>query len=620
MSRLTHYVYLAILCLLACTLYYIFIINTAHVEVEMEVTERTDFKIYWAEKDQPYSEKHMSVAIARPGRILYSFFLRDLKNIARLRIDTHKYAGEATLKNLAIKQEGYSTITLSDRDDFSKLVPLAQVENFRVTDDGLWLRSTGEDPNFELLVAPKYTGIDSGWLLIRFGVIVFFVLLICRGVSYLTHDFLFVPVFLTGVWVLIIVMAGISDRNVHPDEYVHLYATSYYDDHWLPPLLEDESILDSYSVYGLSRLNNEEVYYLFAGKFHKLLESFKIHEYFSLRLFNIFLFGLILLYTITSRHARMVAIPFLLSAQIWYLFSYCGSDAFALFITFLVGCELANPTSLLNRFLKGDRGLFLPGLLILGVLFGCLFLLKRNYYPFIAFFYLCLGAQLLFNTPSSVELKIGLKRLSVVTITGLLFFGMHLAEGYVVNGFDRNARIAELREELALPEYKPSTELENKHNSLYQKARGISLMEMVGPNRWFEKSFQSSFGVFGYFTISAPQVYYDLVRWAGTGLLAFVFCSIFLRGGLINSTIAFSLLILSSALIAVSLYHSWTVDFQAQGRYLFPIAGMLGILYARTHKVIHQPFLIFGVSIMYLLGVYAFIFQGLMRIPKVVFH
>lgn len=618
MSRPGRYVYSAILCLLACTLYYSFFVNTAHVEVEMEVAERTDFKIYWAEKDQPYSEKNVSVVTAHPGRSHYSFFLRDIENIDRLRIDTHNYAGEVTLKYLAIAQEGYRAIVFPDSHDFGELVPLAQIEDYMVTDDGLWLRSAGEDPNFELLVIPEYIGIDLSWLVIRFGVIVFFVLLICWGISCLARDFLFVPVFLTGVWVLIIVMAGISDRNEHPDEYVHLYAASYYDDHWLPPVLEDKAIRNSYSVYGISRLNNGEIYYLFAGKFHKLLESFRIPEYFSLRIFNIFLFGLILLYTIKNSYARMVAIPFLLSSQIWYLFSYCSSDAFSLFITFLVGCELVIPASLLNRFLKGDRGRFFPGLLLLGVLFGCLFLLKRNYYPFIAFFYLCLGAQLLFNTPTPLEKKAGFKRLAVVTITGLLFFGLHLAEGYLVNGFDRNTRIAELREKLADPMYKPSRELDKKYHTLYKKERGTTLVDMVTVDRWFEKSFRSSFGVFGYFTISAPQTYYDLVRWTGVGLLLFVFGSIFLRGGLVNSTFAFSLLVLSGALIAASFYHSWTKDFQAQGRYLLPIVPMLGILYARTHKIIYKPLLILGVSGMYLLGIYSFIFQALLRIPKVV--
>jgi len=619
MSRPAHYVFPAILSLLACILYYVFFINTAYVEVELAVAKRTNFKIYWAEKDKPYSEKHMSVVTAHPRRTHYSFFLTDIKNIARLRIDTHSYAGEATLRHLTVEQEGYAVLTLSDGQKFDKLVPLSQIEDFRVTDDGLWLRSAGGDPNFELVVIPEYLGMDPGWLLIRFGVIIFLVILIYRFTSCLARDFLFVPVLLTGVWVLIIVMAATSKRNVHPDEYVHLYASSYYDDHWLAPALDDESVIDSYSVYGVSRLNNGEVYYLFSGKFHKLLESLRIPEYFSLRMFNICLFGLILLYTIKNKYARMVAVPFLLSSQIWYVFSYCDSDAFALFISFCVSCELVNPESLFNRFLTGDRRRLLPGIVVLGFLFGCLFLLKKNYYPFIAFVYLFLGIQLFFNTSSLAERQTGLKRLTTITIIGLLLFGLHLVEGYVVNGFDRNTKIAELREELARPSYKPSTELHKKDISLKRKARGTTLVEMVTVERWFERSFESSFGVFGYSSISASRTYYDLVRWTGVGLLFFVFGSIFFRGGITSSSLAFALVVLSGALIAASFYHSWTVDFQGQGRYLFPIIPMLGILYACTYRVIHRQILFFGVCAMYFLGMHSFVFQALIRIPKVVF-
>ncbi len=620
MDRWIHYLYTAVACLLACIVYYNFAINKAYVEFELEVTEKADFKIYWAEKGQVYSEKHMSVVVTRPGRIQYSFFLTNIRDISRLRVDTHNYAGEATLRSLSVEQAGYAPIKLSDSRSFRRLAPLAQIEDFRAADDGLWLRSTGEDPNFELLINPDFVGISPGWLLFRFAVVILFVIPVCLAVSYLARDYLFVPVFLSGVLVLIIVMAGISERNAHPDEYVHLQATSYYEDHWLPPLFGDDSVRDSYSVYGVSRLNNGEVYYLFSGKFHGLLESFKIPEYFSMRMFNICLFGLILLSTIKNHYARMVAIPFLLSPQIWYVFSYCSSDAFALFVTFLAGCQLVNPASCFSRFLKGGSQQFISGLLVMGFLLGCLFLLKMNYYPFIAFFYFCLGIQLFFNIVSREDRNFALRRLAAVTAVGILFCGLRLGADYMVNGFDLDSKFREAQEQFADPKYKPSTELHEKYGTLLRKDRGDTLRDLVTRDHWFEKSFQSGFGVFGYFTISASQIYYDMVRWTSVGLLVFVFGSIFIRGGLVNSTVAFSVLVVFGLLIAASLHRSWTWDFQSQGRYLFPIVPIFGILYARTYRVIYQPLLILGVSSMYFLGMYVFIFEALVRIPKVVFH
>ncbi len=610
---------ISILCLLAMGLYYLFFIKTAHVEIDLVVEKKTDFKIYWAKAGQPYSEEHMSVVIASPGRNHYSFFLTDIENLARLRIDTHRYQGEATLRRLEIEQEGFDPYVFADPSDFRQLVPLAQIERYTIDKNGLKVVSTGEDPNFELRIHPVYRGISYFSVAVRFLVIGFFVFLVCQAGTHLSRNYLFVPLFLFGALMLIITMAGLSERNVHPDEYVHLYATQYYDNHWLPPHLEDESVRQTYSVYGVSRLNNGEVYYFFSGKFHKLLEGFRIPEYFSLRVFNVLLFGLIFLYTVRSRCARLMAIPFLLSPQIWYVFSYCDSDAFALFVTFLAGCEIISPSSFLRRFLEKRNCPYICGLVILGSLLGCLFLLKKNYYPFIAFFYLCLGTQLFF-TLSLEKRKTAMKRLLAISVVGLTLFSLRVGTDYAVNGIDRNEKIRVLREELARPWYKPSTELHKKHVSLYRRARGTTLKEMVTVERWFERSFQSAFGVFGYFTISAPLPYYDLVRWTGGALFIFVFGSIFLRGGIVESGFAISVIGFSAALIAVSLYHSWTVDFQAQGRYLFPIIPMLGILYARTYRVIYQPVLVLGVTCMYMLSVYAFIFEALLRIPKVVFH
>lgn len=610
-----------LLCLVSCCLYYVFFVNNGFVEVTLDVSKKTDFKIYWAESGKQYSEKNMAEATATPERKNYTFFLTDIRNIERLRVDTHSYEGEATLKRLQIEQDGYAPLVLSNSEGFDQLVPLAQIEEYKVSEDGLWVKSTDDDPNFEWLIFPQYQGLDYIPLVLTFASIILFVWFVVRFARPLAKDLRFVPFLLFGVWILIIVMAAISNRNVHPDEYVHMAATSYYQDNWLPPALESEEIRGTYSVYGVSRLNNGEVYYLFAGKFERLIEAFRLSEVLALRMFNVFLFGVILLYTIAVKHARMVALPFLISPQIWYVFSYCGSDAFALFVAFLAGCQLIHPDSLLHRYLKGDEWKkTLLGAISLSILLGVLFLLKKNYYPFIAFFYLCLGVKFFIKKEFFWNQKEALGRLLFITLAGLLVFGLRVGADYMVNGSDRQLKIEALQEELADEWYKPSTELHKKHVSMYRKARGTTLKELVEIDLWFEKSFRSSFGVFGYFTISESTKYYDLVRWVGVGVLSFFIGSIFLRGGLVSSGVALSALAFSSALIGVSLYHSWAIDFQAQGRYLFPIVPMLGIVYGWCYTAVNQWFLTLGVTIMYFLGLYAFIFEALMRIPKVVFH
>jgi hypothetical protein len=618
-SQWNFFVFPLFVCLLACGLYFYFFVNRAYVAIELEVDQKTDFKIYWADKGELYAEENMSKVRATPTRTHYHFFLTNIGQVTRLRIDTHAYKGKATLKSIRIQQEGWAPIAIATHEDFNRLVPLAQIEEYDVDQTGLHVTSTDKDPNFELLVTPQYHGRDVGWLLTRFTAICFVFLLLFKYAAPLAKDLSFVPLFLFGVWLLIIAMAGISQRNVHPDEYVHMDAASYYQDHWLPPLIEDPAIRKTYSVYGVSRLNNGEVYYLLAGKFKSLFDGFQISDTFSLRAFNILLFGIILLLSIKDRYARMVALPLLISPQIWYIFSYCNSDAFGLFCSFLAGYQVINPSSHLHRYLQNTGWKSrITSTLLLSLLIGMLLLLKKNYYPFIVFFYLCLGAQLFTNKEFLEKRKSVLIRLVMITLAGLLIFGLRIGADYMVNGAHRHENLSRIQEELATPWYKPSTELHKKHVSLYLKERGTLLGEIIERDRWFEKSFQTGFGVYGYFTITASYTYYDLVRWTGAGVLFFMLGSVFLRGGFIGSALALSAIGLSAALIGVSVYQSWTVDFQAQGRYLFPIIPMLGLLYAANYHTINNTLLALGVTSMYLLGIYSFIFQGLLYIPKII--
>ena len=600
-------------CFLACALYFHFLVNTASVEVELTVAQKTDFKIYWAGTGELYSEKNVAAVIATPERKHYSVFLTDIGKVARLRIDTHSYTGEATLKELVIRQEGWAPVILSTAEQFGMLVPLQQIGESRVDNDGLWVRSSGNDSNFELLPVLERQGLDLGWLLLRLAMISAIVFCVLHCASPLAINLRFVPVLLFGVWVLIITMAGIGKDNSHPDEYVHISAITYYQDHWLPPVIDDPTIRNTFSAYGVSPLNNGEIYYLFVGKFHKFLQTFSIPEYFSLRLFNVCLFGLIVLYTIRNRYARMVALPFLVSSQIWYVFSYCAADGFALFFAFLAAVELINPNSLLHRYLKDDGWVVkLFGFVGLGFLLGIIFLLKKNYLPFVVFFYLVLVVKMFFTEEFFWGKKAAVLRLVLITFVGLSVCGLRVGADYLVNGFDREEKIIRLQEEMAHPWYKSATELPGKHISLYRKARGTTLEQIVQVDRWFEKTFRSSFGVFGCFTASGAQVYYNLVRWSGVLMLALVLAAIFRGGGWLGSGLALAALGISGGLIGIALYHSWTIDFQPQGRYLFSIIPIFGILYGWNYAAINRRLLILCLTPMFLLAMCGVIFTPLL--------
>ena len=77
--------------------------------------------------------------------------------------------------------------------------------------------------------------------------------------------------------------------------------------------------------------------------------------------------------------------------------------------------------------------------------------------------------------------------------------------------------------------------------------------------------------------------------WAGISLLTLIFGCL-------------------GALIGAVLYHCWTVDFQAQGRYLLPLIGMMGIVLYETRRAVSN--LLATICYVWIIGLsfYSYIF------------
>jgi len=604
------------LCLAACTAYSVFLLNVAVVSLSIQVEKRTLFQMYWAHGNEGFSEKRTAKLMVTPDQQHYRFLLTNLKNVQRIRVDPHKYIGGSSIEKIRIEQKGIKPIHFNSRDGFYPFKELNHIAEYHLEKNGLVVRSNGKDP----FLAGDLTieKVAFPWLLefFRFGLICLVIIITYSAMNHLNAKLGYVPIFMAVVLTLILIMAMISERDVHPDEHVHIEASKYYQKNWMPPSIEDPAIRHTYSVYGSSRLNKPEVYYFFSGKFTELTSFLHIKPFQLFRLFNVFLFTCLLLYTIKSTGARAVAMPFLISPQIWYVFSYTNSDAFSLFIVFLVGIQVVTPDSMFNLFLRQqpDNRLIIRSLL-LGCLLGCLLLLKKNFYPYTAFVISVLVWQI-WSMESGEERILIVKRLLLLTLIGLALFGLRTGADYYVNGLDKGEKLANMRIETADSLFSPQTDLNKRHLHLSMKKRGVPLMHLVKTKRFFEITFRSSFGVYGYFTISGPFRYYDMVRWTGVALLLVFLGLIFYHSWRENGFIAVSFLFFSLLLIAISLYHSWTMDFQAQGRYLFPIAAMLGIVYARGHRYLKGPVFTSLFAVMFLLSAYSFLFVAISQIPK----
>lgn len=608
------------LCLFGYGVYAGFFLNVATVNLSIQVEKRTVFQMYWAEANEGFSEKKSVKLVVAPKQKQYQFLLTNVRNVKKIRLDPQKYAGESIIEELIIQQEGIKPIHYNFKNGFYTFKERNHISEYHLEEKGLVIRSNGRDPFLAGDIIIEKAAFP--WLVefFRFGFICLFIVLIYSSTKHLNAALGYIPILSVIALTLIIIMAMISQRNVHPDEHVHIEASRYYQNNWLPPSIDDPGIRHTYSVYGSSRLNKPEIFYLFSGKFAELTSFLRLRPFWLFRLFNVFLFTCILLYTIKSTGARSMAMPLLISPQIWYVFSYTNSDAFSLFIAFLVGIQIVVPGSMFNTFLKQkpDNRLLIRALL-LGFLLGCLLLLKQNFYLYIAFVITVIIGQI-WEMESGEEQILAVKRVLILTLIGLSLFGLRRGADYYVNGLDKAEKLIEISIETAHPLYNPQTELNKKHPYLSMKKRGVSLKSIVDRERFFEKTFRSSFGVYGNFTVSATFKYYDIVRWTAGALLLVFLGLIFLYSWRKNGFIAIIGLFFSLLLIAISFYHSWTKDFQAQGRYLFPIVSMLGIVSARGHRYLKGPLftsLFFG---MFLLSAYSFIFIAIPQIPKALFN
>ena len=614
--RTTRWLFILLLAVLIAAAYYYLIINKVLVELELETDTRTVLKFYWPDKNGQFSERRMAQLLIKPDKTQYKIRVCNISGIDFLRIDPSEKTAYVTIKKLALQQSGYPPYILKSSADFGNLQVISGVESLvRQEKGGVKVQVKSRDPQLRLLLPPTRHRTLG---LYDFGCMFLVMLLAMIGYIVFSSFFKrsdFIPVLSAIVLALILVMAGISQFNAHPDEIVHVAAGKYYENHNLPPQVGSAVAEHTYSVYGVSRLHSGEIVYLLAGKFLQFLRPLHLEPFLALRLFNVLMFTCLVLYAYNKLDFRFFLLPILISPQIWYVFSYFNSDAFATFIGLISAYQLAADKSAFNTMLQGNesKGSW-STLLLLGILFGLLLLLKKNFYFLYMFFFLYFIWRLWVAGP--VWSKKTVLCFSTVVLIGCSVFMVYRGVDAWVNDFDKTALMLEAREKYASDMFKPSTPLSQKHAYLQIRERGTTLKHFLEVDRWGEKSFRTAFGVYGYTSIPAPFSYYEYVRVVGLLLLLTLIVSVVWRGHFAGITLLAISLGAALFLIVVAIYHAWTVDFQAQGRYLLPIVPMMAILLYHCQRILIRP-LFFSLFLMiFLLSVYNFIFVGLHDIGK----
>ncbi len=610
------------LCIIMAVMAYFYLFINIDVEVTLQSDSEHSFQLFWAGENQGYRESWSKVEdIDRKTKQLtinipdYKF-VRLLNPITKLRIDPLLESSEITIKRIEVRQLGYHPITLATSEDFDKLIPRNDIQKKQFGPDGLKIISCGEDPQLELAVKS-----DIDYIFLMAALILSLTVGLILGILFNSFNtdgrFAYSPYLMTVVLALILTGSLICEK-LHFDEYVHVEAALFYENHWLPPEICDPDTEDTYSVYGSSRLNSYEIVYWVAGKFSRLMRFTSLNEYVRSRLFNIFLFLILLLLSVYKWEYRILTLPLIISPQIWYTFSYFNSEAFALFVLVLISYQVLCKESYFNEYLiKTEVKNEVVHAIFMGLCFSIMLLIKNTFYIFMIFILLHFFIRLLnkeFANP-----RIALKRTIFIILIALSVFGLRYALDIYINSFDRKAKLAACKEKLAEPIYKASTELNEQHPYINLKDRGVTLREMFTDRYWGVLSFASTFGNYNYGS-AASRHYYKIFFFLTAGLGFFVSISFITdRSCLIPSKrllLLLNFILCGIVVLGLSIWHSWVHDFQAQGRYLFPILTMFGFLLFESLPFINKRFLNFFIIAMFMLSAYSYLFICLIAMPK----
>ena len=425
---------------------------------------------------------------------------------------------------------------------------------------------------------------------------------------------------------LILAMAVISNPQGNPDEMGHGKCAAYYANHWLPSAVDDEAVLQTISGYGVSYLFRMEIVYFLAGKTAVLLSKVNDSSYLDLRLFNVILFGLLVMIAIRRTQSPLLFILGLVATpQVWYVFSYFNGDAFPLFIALCIAAQVMYSDSLSGQYFNSPAlGGHVSGGVLLGTLIGLMLLSKVNYYVYLVFIALILILRLFLESGSrwTDSLVLQMKKGLLIAGIALCVYLPPTVYDQYINDFHKEEKIDQIVENKASYEFKPST-VKNKPLESY---RGLALRDKGVPlsglflewDEWRQMSFKSFFGVYGYMLYYSKSYHFKTILVLLAGVILFIiFHAAYHSLPFKDTLVLLMVLFFSLLVIGQSVYFSWTADYEPQGRYLFPIIPIVLVGLTRLPDVIQRRFVPCFSLCFFLLSLSSFVFTALLYIPKV---
>ena len=524
-----------------------------------------------------------------------------------------------TVDSLTVRKNGIPVISLSGKELFQYFTGNEQL----ILQDGatFTFALTGEDP--QLLPTDDfrelYTEFHFSVFLIGFAVTaaaIALLVLLTRWVFRQAEDGTMLQklsciLFLGTVLAAVVMTVYVGLRSpfwLNPDEYDVKAAVLYYFSHFMPPDIRSDIINDSFPVYGTSRHFEFNMFYFYAGKLGQFFSDAAV----QIRLFSLILFGIMAALVIRNiRKNYALLFVFLLTPQVWYIFSYSTSDALDFFMGFLCLYELVEKDSMLNRLLRESfRKRHLLYYALLSVLFLHIFWAKMTFYTILMFLFFILLIHMLFQEKKERG-ELFRKYLILAGLTLTLFALRYMITDFPHYGFDKLGAVAEVTERQAEYGYKFSTPPMEAAYSMRFFEKGISLGELLTQYDFHTNLFRTFAGFFGSYAFGAADWYYLVMGVLYLILLGRVIWRLWMQKKSIFrwETGAVSLICFIQYVMIVG--NSWFVDFQPQGRYLLPILFFIAYLISRIEHVWEDKLLRTVLVCTSVLSLYAFACVGI---------
>ena len=414
------------------------------------------------------------------------------------------------------------------------------------------------------------------------------------------------------IFLLACMMSILSKHYAHPDESVTRMAIDYYLAGWQRPDMNSSFVSGTISNYGYSRLREDTIYYLAAGKVGWIFrEFFNISTYY--RMFNLLLLGGMLFFCWKWRkNKRWMMVALCMTPQLWYLYSYATSDAWDWFWGFVMICLLLQKRTFLYKKVQNGKHIGRTVLCSLGYafVFAMILLGKTNYHVLlgIAFVDFLLG----WFQQRKNKLQIVVVYLFILLMSFGIEAGIEKIPGakpsvsFAVQD-DQAQKNMRLEQKEKYGEYLLNGSL---------KDNGISFWDML----WHYSSWPTLLTIFA----SATGCYMWLALYSGIeyyilmAIIYFVFLSVILftawrnreENVYLNLKVASSVVICCLIVIIVLLY-CWMKTYQPQGRYLLTIWMILGYVCAQYNDIFENKVMKYVMVAGCFAGVWSFGYYGL---------